>query len=245
MRAGERRVADRAARAGDEVDHARRQPGRLEELQQEVGAVGGGRGRLPDDGVPHQRGGGREVAGDRGEVERRDGEDETLERAVLHPVPDAGRGDRLLGVDPRHVLDVEAPEVDQLARRVDLRLVRGLRLAEHRRRVERLPPRPGEQLRRHGGRRRRDPPTASATSPPRPRRRPRSRARPRPRRPCARPRGRGSAGAASRPRRCRRCAPPRRRSRAGSRAPARRARRGGGEARRARGCPARSRAPAR
>ena len=86
------------------------------------------------------------MPGDRREVERRDGEDVALERAVLEPVPDAGRGDRLLLVDARHVLDVEAPEVDELARGVDLGLVRGLRLAEHRRGVERLPPRAGEEL---------------------------------------------------------------------------------------------------
>jgi hypothetical protein len=41
---------------------------------------------------------------------------------------------------------VPAPEVDQLAGRVDLGLVGGLRLAEHRRGVERLPPRPGQQV---------------------------------------------------------------------------------------------------
>jgi hypothetical protein len=41
---------------------------------------------------------------------------------------------------------VEAPEVDQLARRVDLGLEGGLRLAEHRGRIERLPPRGCEQL---------------------------------------------------------------------------------------------------
>ena len=57
-------------------------------------------------------------------------------------------------VDAQHELDVEAPEVDQLARGVDLRLVRGLGLAEHRRRVERVAPRSGEQVRgaeKHGG----------------------------------------------------------------------------------------------
>ena len=74
------------------------------------------------------------------------GEDEALERAVLHAVPDARRGDRLLLVDPVHERDVEAEEVDQLAGRVDLRLVDGLRLAEHRGRVDRVAPRPGEQL---------------------------------------------------------------------------------------------------
>ena len=144
--ARERGVADGGAGAVDEVDHAGRQAGFLEQLHEEVRADGRGRGRLPDDGVAHQRGRGREVAGDRGEVERRDGEDEALQRPVLEAVPDAGRGDRLLLVDARHVLDVEAPEVDELARGVDLGLVCGLGLAEHGGRVQRLPPRAGEEL---------------------------------------------------------------------------------------------------
>ncbi len=46
----------------------------------------------------------------------------------------------------RHEGRVEAPEVDELARGVDLGLVRRLGLAEHRGRVERHPPRAGEQL---------------------------------------------------------------------------------------------------
>ena len=112
----------------------------------EVRRVRRRRGGLPDDGVSHQRGGRREVAADRGEVERRHREHEALERPVLQPVPHARRGDRLLLVDARHVLDVEAPEVDQLAGGVDLGLVCRLRLAEHRRGVERLPPRAGEEL---------------------------------------------------------------------------------------------------
>jgi hypothetical protein len=41
---------------------------------------------------------------------------------------------------------VVAPEVDQLARRVDLRLVDGLRLTQDRRGVDGGPPRPGEQV---------------------------------------------------------------------------------------------------
>src|SRR5439155_4198288 len=85
---------------------------------------------------------------DRGEVERRDGEDEALERTVLESVPHAWARDRLLLVDPRHELHVEAEEVDRLARGVDLRLVRGLRLAEDRRGVERVAPRARQELRR-------------------------------------------------------------------------------------------------
>src|SRR5581483_11267683 len=130
----------------DEVDHARRQPRLLVELHQEVRRVRRRRRRLPHDRVAHQRGRGRQVAGDRGEVERCHREDEALERPVFQPVPDAGRGDGLLLVDARHVADVEAPEVDELARRVDLGLVCGLRLAEHGRGVQRLAPGAGEQL---------------------------------------------------------------------------------------------------
>ena len=146
VRARERRVADLGAGAVEEVDHAVGKPGFLEEPHQVVRAQHRGRRRLPEDDVPHQRRGARQVAGDRREVERRDREDEALERAVLEPVPDARRRQGLLGVDPRHELDVEAQEVDQLARRVDLGLMRGLRLAEHRRRVERVAPGAGEQL---------------------------------------------------------------------------------------------------
>ena len=139
-------VSDRRARSVDEVDHAGRQARFDQELHQEVRGVGRGSGRLPDDRVPHQRRARRQVRADRGEVERRDGEDEALERPVLHPVPHALARDRLLLVDPRHELDVEAVEVDHLAGRVDLGLVRGLRLAEHRRGVERRAPRAGQEL---------------------------------------------------------------------------------------------------
>ena len=134
------------AGAGEEVDHAVRQAGLLEQAHHVVRREHRGRGRLPEHDVPHQRRRARQVAADRGEVERRDREHEALERPVLHAVPDARRRDRLLGVDPRHELDVEAEEVDQLAGGVDLGLVRGLRLAEHRGRVERVAPRAGEQL---------------------------------------------------------------------------------------------------
>ena len=41
-----------------------------------------------------------QVGADRREVERADREHEALQRPVLHAVPDAGRGERLLLVDP-------------------------------------------------------------------------------------------------------------------------------------------------
>ena len=200
MLAGEGEVADRRARPVDEVDHAGGQARFLEQLHQEVRRVRRRAGRLPEDGVAHERGARREVGADRGEVERRDGEDEALERAVLHAVPHALARDGLLLVDPRHELDVESIEVDDLAGGVDLGLVRGLRLAEHRRGVEGRAPRAGEQL---GGskedgcallpRQARPVLPGLAT-------RPRSRVRPRPGRPGARRRGRGPSCAASRPR---------------------------------------------
>ncbi len=139
-------IADVLARAVDEVDDPVGEPGLLEDPHRVVRGQHRGRGRLPENGVAHERGRAGEVAADRREVERRDGEDEALERPVLHPVPDAGARDRLLLVHPRHERGVEAPEVDQLAGRVDLGLVGRLRLAEHRGRVQRVAPGPGEQL---------------------------------------------------------------------------------------------------
>ncbi len=144
--ARERRVADRRSGPVDEVDDPRGQARLFVKLQQEVSRVRGRRRRLPEHGVTHQRRARRQVAADRREVERCHREDEALERAVLHPVPRSRRGDRLLGVDAQHVLDVEVPEVDQLAGRVDLGLVRRLRLAEHRGGVEGCAPGAGEQL---------------------------------------------------------------------------------------------------
>ncbi len=140
-------VADRGARAGQHVDHAVRQARLLEQAHDVVGRQHRRRGGLPENDVSHQCGRRRQVAGDRREVERRDREHEAFERAVFEPVRDARRRDRLHLVDPRRELDVEAEEVDQLAGGVDLSLLHGLRLAEHRRGEERVAPGAGEQLR--------------------------------------------------------------------------------------------------
>ena len=86
---GQRHLGDVEAVAGQHVDHARRQAGLLEQLHGQVRGELLGRRRLPDDGVAHQRRRGRQVAGDRGEVERRDRVDEALQRAVVGAVPDA------------------------------------------------------------------------------------------------------------------------------------------------------------
>ena len=143
---GEHDLGDRDAVAGDQVEHAGRQAGRLEQPHREVGRELLGRRGLPHDDVAHERGRERQVAGDGGEVERRDRVDEALERAVVEPVPDAGARRRLLLEQPPAEGDVEAEEVDQLAGRVDLRLVRRLGLAEHGRRVEPVAPRAGQQV---------------------------------------------------------------------------------------------------
>ena len=143
---GERRRADVGAGPVHEVDDARRQAGLLEQLHRVVGGERGRRGGLPDDGAPHQRRRARQVGADGREVERADREHETLERAVLEAVPDAGRGHGLLFVDARQVARVEPEEVDRLAGGVDLGLVRRLRLTEHRRRVEGVAPGPCQEL---------------------------------------------------------------------------------------------------
>ena len=104
------------------------------------------RGRLPDHRAAHQSRRGGQVPADRGEVERRYRVDETFESPVLELVPHRVVGDWLLAVQLLGEVRVEPPEVDQLARRVDLRLEYRLRLPEHRRGIERGAPGGGEQL---------------------------------------------------------------------------------------------------
>ena len=143
---GQRHPRYRLPVPGDQVDHPGRQPGRLEQAHRVVRGQLLGRRRLPHHHVAEQGGRGRQVAGDRGEVERGDGQHEALERAVLHPVPYAGRGFRLLAEDLPGVVDVVPPEVDHLAGGVDLRLVRRLGLAEDGGGVDGGAPRPGQQF---------------------------------------------------------------------------------------------------
>ena len=70
LRVAQRHVGHLAAVAGDQVDDAGRHPGLLEQLHGQLrGELLRVRG-LPHDGVAHQRRRGRQVAGDRGEVER-------------------------------------------------------------------------------------------------------------------------------------------------------------------------------
>ena len=142
----EQHLGNHGGVAGDEVDHPRRQAGVLEQLHDVVRREHRARGRLPDDRVAHQRRRGRQVRGNRREIERRDGVDEPLERAVLELVPHRVIARRLLGEQFLAVVGVEAPEVDDLARGIDLRLERRLRLPQHRRGVERVAPRRRQQL---------------------------------------------------------------------------------------------------
>ena len=147
VRVGERDLGDVEPVAGHEVDDARRHSGRLEQLHRQLGGEVLRRRRLPHDGVAHEGRCGRQVAGDGGEVERGDRVDEPLERSVVGAVPDALRVQRrLLGEDLPGEVHVDPPEVDELARRVDLGLVARLALAQHRRGVEPGAPRPGQQL---------------------------------------------------------------------------------------------------
>ncbi len=130
VRAGHYRITDVAAAARDHVDDAGRQTGLLQDLHDEVCRVHRRRSRLPDHRVPHQRRGGGQVAGDAGEVERRHGEHEPFQGAVLQVVPAGHAGLRLLHVDLLHVCRVVSPKVDQLAGRIDLRLMAGFGLAQ-------------------------------------------------------------------------------------------------------------------
>ena len=133
---GQSNVTGGLSRRIDQIDDSRRQPGLVEDFHVELGGVVGLIGRLPDDGVPQQCGGAGKVSGDRREVERRDREDESFQRTILHPVPETGGGDRLVGVDLGHELRVVSQKVDELADGVDLRLEGVLRLAQHRHGVD-------------------------------------------------------------------------------------------------------------
>ena len=148
LRAFQNGLRDRTGVAGNEVDHARGETRRLEHPHQVVAAEHRGSRRLPERDVSHQRGRAREVAGDGGEVERRDRVDEPLERPVLDAIPHSGSGDRLVLVQALGEVHVEPEEIDQLGRGIDFGLVRGLALAQHRGGVDRVAPRRGEQVRR-------------------------------------------------------------------------------------------------
>ncbi len=145
-RIGQCHIGNREAVAGDQVDHPGRQSRGLEQLHGQISRQRLGDRRLPHDGVAHQRRRRRQIAGNRGEVERRDRVDEAVQRAVVAAVPLPGPADRLLRQDLTGERHVEPPEVDQLAGRVDLGLVGGLGLAEHRRGGDLFPPRPGQQV---------------------------------------------------------------------------------------------------
>lgn len=100
-------------------------------MNQVVGVDGGSR-RLPDTDVAHNDGRKDQVSSDGGKVERRDGQDEALQRSELGSVPNSGRvSRRLLGVQFLDVLDTESEKVCQLGSRVNLRLPCILSLTEH------------------------------------------------------------------------------------------------------------------
>ena len=88
-------------------------------------------GRLPQCHVAHQSGRRGKVSGNCREVERRNGQDESLQRTVLHAVPNSGRALRLLGVDFDHELHVKAQKIGEFAGRIDFGLVHCFGLSQH------------------------------------------------------------------------------------------------------------------
>ena len=145
-------LRDLCRAAAHHVDDAGRHARLEEKLHQEMADQQRLRRRLEHHRVAHEHRRGRKVASDGGEIEGADREDETLERPILEAVPRGAVVGRLLLVDPQHELDVEAEEISQLARCIDLCLMSGLGLAEHGRRVDRIAPWTGEQ----GGRAQQD-----------------------------------------------------------------------------------------
>ena len=75
------------------------------------------------------------VAADKAELR------EAFERAVLNAVPHRVVADRLLADQFFRVVDVETPEIDDFARRIDLCLEHRLRLSEHRCAIDDVAPR--------------------------------------------------------------------------------------------------------
>ena len=72
---------------GHEIDHAGRQARCFEQSHRPVRGKLLGRRRFPYDNVSQQRRRGRQVAGNRREIERGDRQDESFKRSVVRPVP--------------------------------------------------------------------------------------------------------------------------------------------------------------
>src|SRR5256885_15608461 len=79
-------------------------------------------------------------------MERGDGVAESFRPAVILRVPRARRRDWLLAVNALGIVGIKAPEVDQLTRRIDLRLKRRLALPQHRGAVDHRAPARREQI---------------------------------------------------------------------------------------------------
>jgi len=132
----------------DQVDDAGGQACFFEKLHDHYGAVDLGFSRLPDHGVATHCRCGREVGGDAGEVERRGGEDETFQGAVLQLIPDrSGADERLFAVNFLKEVSVEAEEVTHFGHRVNFRLVSVFALGKHRGGVHPGTVRAGEEVR--------------------------------------------------------------------------------------------------
>ena len=140
-------VAEVGAVHRHQVDDPVGQSSHAEQRHHHVGRVNLRVCGLPHHGVAHQRRGSGQIAGDGREVEGRDGHHKAFQRTVFQPVPHAGRGCGLLGINVRHVLHVEAQKVRKLAGSVNFRLVRRLGLRQHGGRVDGGAVRSADQVR--------------------------------------------------------------------------------------------------
>ena len=122
---------DQATLSGKEIDHTIGQTGLLEDFHKEVVAMKSCSGRLPDSSIPHHGRCQIQVGSNTGEIERSNGQNETFERTVLHPIENAFLTNGLIGIDLARIVGSETQEIDQLAGSIDLCLHRILALSEH------------------------------------------------------------------------------------------------------------------
>ena len=108
----------------------------FEYLHDDLRAVDLGVGRLPDNDIAHQSGGGTQVGSDCRKVERGNRKNKTFQTAVFHPVPNAVLTIRLNILNFLEEIGIKAEEINQFTGRVNFRLEDVLGLRQHGGRID-------------------------------------------------------------------------------------------------------------